>query len=83
MRDKGAMIPMKHSSVFKNRWFACLWAAGIIWFAYDVASGAPQAAADSGNNEAQAEASPVTDATGSEVSKEQQEQLKKALDSIG
>ena len=43
------MIPMKTSSVFKNRWMALLWAAGIIWFAYDIAASAPQ---DDGNNTA-------------------------------
>lgn len=37
-RDNGDMIPMKTSSVFKSRWMALLWAAGIIWFAYDFAS---------------------------------------------
>jgi hypothetical protein len=29
---------MRYSSIFKNRWFAVIWAAGILWFAYDVAS---------------------------------------------
>ena len=32
------MIPMKHSTIFKNRWFAVLWAVGIIWFAIDFTS---------------------------------------------
>jgi hypothetical protein len=41
------MIPMRTSTIFKNRWWALLWAAGIIWFAYDVAASAPQ---DAGNN---------------------------------
>jgi hypothetical protein len=73
------MIPMKHSTIFRNRWFACLWAAGILWFAYDVAGSAPQAS-DPSNAEAQA--SPLTDATGAEVTEQQAEELKKALDSI-
>ncbi len=34
------MWPMKTSSIFRNRWFALLWAAGILWFAYDVAESA-------------------------------------------
>jgi hypothetical protein len=38
MRDNRAMFPVRMSSVFKNRWMALLWAAGIIWFAYDFAS---------------------------------------------
>jgi hypothetical protein len=36
------MIPMRTSSVFKSRWMALLWAAGIIWFAYDFAGSEPQ-----------------------------------------
>ena len=31
------MFPIKHSTIFKSRWVALLWAAGIIWFAYDFA----------------------------------------------
>lgn len=34
------MIPMKHSTIFKSRWMALLWAAGILWIVYDVASSA-------------------------------------------
>ena len=41
------MWPMRTSTIFKNRWWALLWAAGIIWFAYDVAASAPR---DDGNN---------------------------------
>lgn len=29
------MIPMRTSTVFKSRWMALLWAAGIIWLALD------------------------------------------------
>ena len=35
------MFPMKTSWIFKSRWMALLFAAGIIWFAYDVASTEP------------------------------------------
>jgi hypothetical protein len=45
------MIPMRASTVFKNRWWALLWAAGIIWFADDFAGSAPQ---DDANNSAAA-----------------------------
>jgi len=31
------MIPMRSSSIFKSRWMALLWAAGIIWLAVRVA----------------------------------------------
>ena len=36
------MFPMKTSTVFKSRWMALLWAAGIIWFAYDFAGSEAQ-----------------------------------------
>ena len=35
------MLPIQHKHIFRSRWVALLWAAGIIWFAYDVASSAP------------------------------------------
>jgi hypothetical protein len=35
------MIPMKSSSIFKSRWMALIWAAGIIWAAYDFAGAQP------------------------------------------
>jgi hypothetical protein len=41
---------MRTSTIFKNRWWALIWAAGIIWFAYDFAASAPQ---DDGNNSAE------------------------------
>ena len=55
------MIPMKHSSIFKSRWMALLWAAGIIWFALDVAG-----PGDSKAGNATAEAQP-TDVTGAPI----------------
>ena len=36
------MFPMRWSTIFKSRWMALLWAAGIIWFAYDFAGSQPQ-----------------------------------------
>jgi hypothetical protein len=35
--QKARMIPMRTSSIFKSRWMALIWSAGIIWFAVDVA----------------------------------------------
>lgn len=32
-----SMLPMRTSSIFKSRWMALIWSAGIIWFAVDVA----------------------------------------------
>jgi hypothetical protein len=44
------MIPLvKTSSVFTSRWKALLWAIPVIWFAYTVATSAPQADDKSGN----------------------------------
>jgi hypothetical protein len=37
------MFGMKLSTIFKSRWMALLWAAGIIWLAYDFAGSQPQA----------------------------------------
>ena len=36
------MVPMRTSSIFRSRWMALLWAAGILWFAYDFAGSTPQ-----------------------------------------
>jgi len=45
------MFPVRMSSVFKNRWMALLWAAGIIWFAYDFAGSETQDDNSSANSE--------------------------------
>ncbi len=31
--DDAPMFPIKYSSIFRNRWIAVLWAAGIVWLA--------------------------------------------------
>ena len=67
------MIPMKTSSVFKSRWLALLWSAGIIWFAYDVAESAPKGDANDVNAEQ------PTDVTGAPIAPEDEERLKEAL----
>jgi hypothetical protein len=56
------MIPMRHSTIFRSRWMALLWAAGIIWFAIDVST--PDAAATASGNAA------GTDISGSPVTNE-------------
>jgi len=43
------MYPFRYSSIFKSRWMALLWAAGILWTAYDFAG---STAGGSGNNQA-------------------------------
>ena len=45
------MFPMRLSSVFKSRWMALIWAAGIIWFAYDFAGSEPQGDNETANAE--------------------------------
>lgn len=35
------MLPIQHQHIFRSRWVALLWAAGIIWFAYDFATSQP------------------------------------------
>jgi hypothetical protein len=65
------MIPMRTRSVFKSRWMALLWAAGIIWFAYDTASSQPQGDGNSTNAEQ------PTDVTGAPITPDEQQ---KAVD---
>ena len=68
------MIPMKTSTIFKSRWWALIWAAGIVWFALDVA-GAP---ADGNSTDATA----PTDATGAPIHKEDADALKNVIDGL-
>jgi hypothetical protein len=69
------MFPFRTSSIFRSRWMALLWAAGILWTAYDVASDAP-------SGEAAQNGTVAIDATGEAVSQEQIDGLKKALDGL-
>jgi hypothetical protein len=32
------MFPFRYSAIFRSRWMALLWAAGICWMAYDFAT---------------------------------------------
>ena len=70
------MIPMRMSTIFKSRWMALVWAAGILWFAYDFA--APSDDQPSGNGDAVE----VTDATGAPVTPEEAKQLEDALNRV-
>jgi hypothetical protein len=71
-----AMIPVKTSSVFKSRWMALLWAAGIIWFAYDFAGSQPQPTQNGDNAEE------TTDVTGAPVTPEDQQKVADALKNL-
>lgn len=70
------MIPMRTSTVFKNRWMALLWAAGIIWFAHDFAAAQPQDANSSANAEQ------PTDATGAPITADDQQRVADALNAF-
>ena len=70
------MIPMRHSSIFKSRWMAAVWAAGILWFAYDFA--APNGdQANSTDNGIE-----ITDASGAPVSPDEARQLEEAVKNL-
>ena len=69
------MFPMRYSTIFKNRWWALVWCAGILWTAYDVASGQPAASAPA-NNAAAADAS---DDSGAAITPEQAQDINEAL----
>jgi hypothetical protein len=60
---------MVSSKIFRSRWSAVIWAGGILWTAYDVASAAPHNAPAPANASATAKSSAAsdqqTDATGS------------------
>jgi hypothetical protein len=70
------MIPMKTSSIFKSRWMALIWAAGIIWFAYDFAGSEPQPTNESANAEQ------ATDATGAPVTSDDTNKLAEELNAF-
>lgn len=70
------MIPMRTSSIFKSRWLALLWAAGIIWLAYDFTG----SATDSSGNGASSEQ--ATDATGAPISHEDEKKFEEVLNGI-
>ena len=70
------MIPVKTSSVFKSRWMALLWAAGIIWFAYDFAGSQPQ------DDNASANAEQATDATGTPITSDDTNKLSQELNAL-
>ena len=56
---------MKHSTIFRSRWMALIWAAGFIWLAIDVADSAKQS--EAGNNVAAADDNSAGDVTAKDV----------------
>ena len=67
---------MKTSSVFKSRWMALSWAAGLLWVAYDVAESAPSADA---NNSATEQ---PTDVTGATITDEDAKKFEQAINGL-
>jgi len=49
------MLPIQHKHIFRSRWVALLWAAGVLWFAYSFASSEPADDANSAANNEQVE----------------------------
>ena len=65
------MLPFfRYSWIFKSRWMALLWAAGICWFAVDFV-GSPT---EDGNK-----ATATTDLTGAEMSPEDVKRVEETL----
>ena len=59
------MFPMRTRSIFKSRWMALLWAAGIIWFAYDFAGSVPADTATDKSAGSNADQNAISQAFGS------------------
>ena len=72
--DSRAMIPMRTASIFKSRWMALVWAAGILWFAYDVAGGSEESP--------ETNAEQPTDATGAPVTRDDAKRLQDVIDGL-
>jgi hypothetical protein len=70
------MIPMKTSTIFKSRWFALVWAAGIIWVAYDIAEGSAPTSNTSEN------AAQATDVTGAPVTPDDEKKFEQVLNGL-
>ena len=70
------MVPMRTSSIFKSRWMALVWAAGIILVAWEVAGSEPKPANASGNAEA------PTDVTGAPITSEDENKVEQALENL-
>ena len=72
------MVPMRTSTIFKSRWWALIWGAGILWTAYDFAGAQPQASAV--NNSAAADGS--SDDSGAAITPDQAQDINAALNAF-
>jgi hypothetical protein len=72
------LFPFRTSSIFRSRWMALLWAAGVVWMAMEFAgSGDPAAQNDQADNAA------LVDQSGAVVDVEQMKQAEKLLAQFG
>ena len=71
------MFPIKHSAIFRSRWLALVWAARIIWFAYDFAAPSSDEPNTADSNQVE-----ITDANGAPVSPDEAKQLSEALNRV-
>ncbi len=60
------MLPIRHKTIFKNRWWALLWAGGIMWSAVQFAGGQPHNAdeANAAQNDQAADGQALANAFG-------------------
>ena len=70
------MIPMRTSSIFRSRWMALVWAAGILWLAWDVAGSASR---DSKNG---TNAEQPTDVTGATITDEDAKNFEQEMNQL-
>jgi hypothetical protein len=69
------LFPFRTRSIFRSRWIALLWAAGIVWMAVDVAGSARQ--------DASADNAADTDASGTPVGSAEMNQAVQLLERFG
>ena len=56
------MFPFRYQTIFKSRWMALLWAAGILWTAYDFAGSTTPSHDATGNNQASSDDAAINQA---------------------
>ena len=69
--------PDETHTIFKNRWMAVLWAAGIIWFALQVGAPDDKPVKTAGNDD-----TGLTDVTGHKITSKDEEVLKNAFNRV-
>lgn len=68
------MLPFfRHSWIFRSRWIALAWAAGICWMAVDLVGGEPKDGGD---------AAIATDITGAQASPEDVKRIEESLEKL-